>query len=114
MPYVLRNKNGKIKSFHQGEPPLDAEAMGPDNYNEIVKYLVDKQLLGDLQQVLVSSDLEMIRVLEDVVDLLCKNHIITFTDLPEAAQKKMTQRKNVRAGIDGIENLVSDEDDAIF
>ena len=114
MPYVLRNKNGKIKSFHQGEPPAEAEPMGPDNYNEIVTYLIDKKLVGELQQVLISSDLEMIRVLEDVIDLLCRNRVITFTDLPEAAQKKLTQRKSVRAGIDGIENLVSDEDEGIF
>lgn len=115
MPYVLRNKNGQIESFHLEAPPRKkAEPMGPDNHQEIIEFLTKTQSVDELQQVLSSSDLGLIRVLEDLIDLLCKNHVITFTDLPEAAQKKLTSRKSIRAGMDGIENLISEDDDAIF
>ena len=35
-------------------------------------------------------------------------------NLPDAAQKKLTSRKSVRAGLDGIENLIADEDEGLF
>jgi len=114
MPYVLRNKNGRIESFHHAAPSLEAELMGTENFQEIVEFLSKTNSLDELQQVLSSSDLDMIRVLEDVIDLLCKSRAITFTDLPDAAQKKLTSRKSVRAGMGGIENLIADEDEGLF
>ncbi len=88
--------------------------MGPENYQEIIGFLKETNSMDELQQVLSSSDLDIVRVLEDVIDLLCKNHVIAFTDLPDSAQKKLTNRKNIRAGMGGIENLIADEDDSIF
>lgn len=114
MPYVLRDKNGKIKSFHKDSPSPAAELVSYENQHEVISFLMEIGSIPELQQVLLSSDLSLIRVLEDVVDLLCKNHLIVFTDLPETAQKKLTSRKNFRAGIGGIERLISEEDDGIF
>lgn len=114
MPYVLRNKNGQIKSFHQEAPSPKAERMDPENYQEIIEFLKETNSMDELHQVLLSSDLDIVRVLEDVIDLLCKNHIIAFTDLPDSAQKKLTNRKNIRAEIGGIGNLIADEEDSIF
>lgn len=114
MPYVLRDGNGKIESFHKGAPSPEAELMGHENYQEIIEFLRETDSVDELQEVLLSSDLNFIRVLEDLVDLLCKNRVIAFTDLPDIAQNKLTCRKNIRAGIEGIENLISDEDGSIF
>ena len=114
MPYVLRNKNGQIKSFNQDAPSPKAELMAPENYQEIIDFLKKTNSMDELHQVLSSSDLGIVRVLEDVIDLLCKNHVIAFTDFPASAQKKLTNRKNIRADISGIENLITDEDDSIF
>jgi len=101
-------------SFHQKTKSAKAELVGPENYHEVIAFLKESNSVDELHQVLSSSDLDMVRVLEDVIDLLCKNRIITFTDLPDSAQKKLTSRKNIRAEISGIENLVADEDDGIF
>ncbi len=114
MPYVIRNKNGQIISFHQKTKSPKAELMGPENYQEIIEFLKETNSMDELHQVLSSSDLDIVRVLEDVIDLLCKNHVIAFTDLPDSAQKKLTNRKNIRAEMSGIENLIADEDDSIF
>lgn len=43
------------------------------------------------------SDLEMIRVYEDVVDVLISKRIICLTDLPLAAQEKLLRRKHMRS-----------------
>ena len=128
MPYVLRNKNGQIKSFHKDAPSPKAERMDTENYQEIIEFLketdsfketnsMNRRVLSsdEVHQILSSSDLSIVRVLEDVIDLLCKNHIITFTNLPDYAQKKLTDRKIFRAEMSGIENLIADEkDDGIF
>ncbi len=114
MLYILRNKNGQIKSFHQEAPSSKAERMEPENYQEIIEFLKGTNSMDGLHEILSSSDLGIVRVLEDVIDLLCKNHVITFTDLPDYAQKKLTNRKNIRAEMSGIENLIADDDDSIF
>jgi hypothetical protein len=114
MSYVLRDANGQIISFHQEAPSPEAELMGPENYQEVIDFLKKTNSMDELHQVLSSSDSGIVRVLEDVIDLLCKNHVIAFTDLPASAQKKLTDRKNIRAEISDIGNLIADEDDSIF
>ena len=114
MPYILRNENGQIKSFHKEAPSPKSELMVPENYQEIIDFLKKTNSMDELHQVLSSSDLDIVRVLEDVIDLLCKNRVIAFTDLPASAQKKLTNRKNIRSDISGIKNLIADEDENIF
>ena len=114
MPYVLRDKNGKIESFHKDPPSPGAELVCYENEQEVISFLRDTGSISELQEVFLSSDLSLIRVLEDVVHLLCKNHTIVFTDLPEAAQMKLSGRKNFRSGMGDIERLISEEEDGIF
>jgi hypothetical protein len=100
--------------FHQDKPKSGGEVMNPENHEEIVEFLMRNQSQGELQKVLTSSDMDIVRVLEDLIDLLCKNHVIIFTDLPDVAQKKLADRKSIRVGLDSIGNLISKEDDGIF
>ena len=48
-----------------------------------------------LQQ-LSASDVEMIRVLEDLIAVLVEKNLITLTDLPYVAQKKILTRQKIR------------------
>ncbi|SBS26060.1 hypothetical protein MAQ5080_00417 [Marinomonas aquimarina] len=69
------------------------------------------------QELLTSSDQEMMRVLEDLIDLLTEKHLIHFTELPMAAQKKLLSRKFVRGIHNGNnEILIGDirADDALI
>lgn len=61
------------------------------------------------QQTLETSDLHMVRVLEDVINLLIERNIIRFTDLPSAAQGKLLSRRELREAV----NLLDHEDDNI-
>ncbi|WP_026279769.1 hypothetical protein [Thioalkalivibrio sp. ALJ16] len=58
---------------------------------------------------LQASDLELIRVLEDLVEVLTDKGVIRFTDLPDAAQRKLLGRKDLRASAQRL-NLVEDDD----
>lgn len=60
---------------------------------------------------LTASDLKLVRVLEDIVDLLIERDVIRFTDLPEQAQEKLMERKSMRASMRSGLNLLGSGDD---
>jgi hypothetical protein len=57
---------------------------------------------------LAPSDLPMIRVLEDLIDLLVERSVIRFTDLPQPAQEKLVSRRSARQSLRRL-NLLGDE-----
>ncbi len=48
------------------------------------------------------SDLEFVRVLEDVIGLLMDKGIIRFTDLPDVAQDKLSARQSLRRKMNSV------------
>ena len=55
------------------------------------------------------SDTETIRVIEDLVDLLIEKKLILLTDLPAAAQKKLSERRQIRGDLCVLGNVIVDE-----
>jgi hypothetical protein len=49
---------------------------------------------------LSQTDTSLVRVLEDLIDVLITRGVIQFTDLPEAAQAKLLERRETRASLD--------------
>ena len=90
MPHVLRDAAGRIASVHR-DPVPGAERVPPD-HPEL------RELLGETasQAAFASLDAGLIRVLEDLVDVLVARNIICITDLPPEAQHKLFDRKNFR------------------
>lgn len=63
------------------------------------------------QDILENSDSDMMRVLEDLIDLLSEKRLIQFTELPLAAQKKLLSRKWIRGVHNGgDESLIIEEE----
>ncbi len=58
---------------------------------------------------LIDSDAGMVRVLEDLVDVLITRGVIQFTDLPVPAQAKLLQRRETRANLANRLDLLGDE-----
>ncbi|HHL2824980.1 hypothetical protein DJ535_02400 [Citrobacter murliniae] len=69
----------------------------------------NQQFLAMLQK----SDLEMVRVLDDLIYLLIRKGVIAITDLPPKAQVKLMNRANARQELGGLEQLLGG-DDRIF
>lgn len=59
---------------------------------------------------LSQSDTGLARVLEDLVEVLITRGTIQFTDLPEAAQAKLLERRQTRANLSQRLNLLPDDD----
>ncbi|SFN25030.1 hypothetical protein SAMN05660284_01022 [Formivibrio citricus] len=91
MPYVRRNSEGQITAlFHHSEP--DAQEFLPQHSPEIARFLgvpADSRLFTGLDE-------ELIRVVEDLIDVLITKNILRLTDLPLPAQEKLLSRKRLR------------------
>lgn len=65
----------------------------------------------DIKQQLSSSDIEFIRVLEDLIELLISNGTIRLTDLPPKALEKLNERKRTRKQLRKSLDLIADDND---
>ncbi|WP_235992249.1 hypothetical protein [Cellvibrio polysaccharolyticus] len=73
---------------------------------ELHDWLKTKEEVKARLDSLNSSDLELVRVLEDVVIVLVDRGVIQYTDLPEAARTKLDQRAIARADLEGLTHEV--------
>lgn len=104
MLYTKRNTSGEILMLSK-EPTTECnETIAPDS-PEVLAFLADQP--GSSSR-FIASDLAFVRVVEDILEVLLNKGIITFTDLPEAAQAKVMERKSLRSKNDV--GLLSDDD----
>lgn len=105
--YVKRGIDGEIVavSHTEGDGFLEFQ---PQGHPELCAYL-SREEQGREQ--LAATDLELIRVLEDLIDVLVYKDLIHFTDLPDAAQRKLLGRRNTRVKIREGLNLLDEDDE---
>ena len=64
---------------------------------------------------LSQTDTSLVRVLEDLIDVLINRGVIQFTDLPEPAQAKLLERRETRASLkDRLQLLPMDSDNDLL
>lgn len=110
MPYIKRNQNGEISSVsltHQEGYQRCEE----QDIEELDSYL---ERIEASEQNISGTDLPLVRVLEDLIDLLIDREVIRFTDLPEAAQQKLMNRRTLRTSLRAGLDLISDERDSVL
>lgn len=106
MPYIKRNASGKVIAI-SSEPMEGFAQASIEDQDDIAEYGVE--LLGREEHDLLKTDLDFVRVLEDVIELLMSKNLIQFTELPEASQKKMLERKKLRGGLSTKLDLLGDD-----
>ena len=109
MFYVQRNADGRLMRV---EPQAYAEATEtlPADHPDLQVWFASEVMAASLKQ-LQQSDLDMIRVLDDLIQVLTSKGVIRVTDLPTAAQAKLMDRSQAREALGGLSRLV-DEDEA--
>lgn len=93
MAYVFKNAAGWIAAVSESE-----------NFGEGWVFVADddESYLAFLEQMLSKnasfreSDIQLARVLEDLISILIDGNIIRFTDFPAAAQKRLNDRQSMR------------------
>ncbi len=107
MPFVRRDAQGRIASVHREQDSPDLQYLQPNN-REVMSFLAPgNERRGELQR----SDLEMIRVYEDLTDILIGKRIVVLTDFPPAAQEKLMRRKRLRSSLSPITEALAPVDD---
>ena len=107
MLYVERDKVGNITALHI-KSESNAREQKAIMDEEILEFLNKSVDTDPWVQLLSLSDIGIIRVLEDLIDLLIKKNVFMFTELPLEAQTKINERKQVREKI-GPDNLMVDD-----
>lgn len=110
MPFVARDPGGQVCALHKEMANEAAEYLSPDD-PEILNFI--EQSISELpsKPSMLQSDLDMIRVYEDLTDILLSKNIITLTDFPPAAQAKLMRRKRLRSSLSPITELLYNVDE---
>jgi hypothetical protein len=90
MPYVRRDAQGALLSLHRHAEGGASEWLDDGDPN-VLAFLAQPGSSG-FQQL----DADFIRVLEDLIDVLVQRRVINMTDLPAAAQDKLSARRDHR------------------
>ena len=109
MPYVARDTAGRITVVSDSPTDIAFDSV-PPNDPELRAFMGDTGN-DQARERLSASDLEMVRVIEDLVDVLIGKNLFNFTDLPRVAQKKLLNRRQLRRNLSVLTNLVGDADD---
>ncbi len=98
MPHVQRGPQGSIVAIF-GEVRQGITEWVPFNDPEVVSFLGCQgqpcPMIPDLNE-LSQIDMSLIRIIEDLIDLMTQKNMIMFTELPTAAQAKLLSKRSVR------------------
>jgi len=140
MPFVTRNEAGDVVAMYHSAQSTASEEL-PAEHPDVIKFMQsatdesaappsasEKDLLAEVIRNVVSeqqsqishtldelssSDLDMARVVEDLIEVLIQKQIIMSTDLPAIAMEKYTNRQSLRHKIKAIDSLIVEEKDII-
>jgi hypothetical protein len=109
MVYVQRDAEGRLLRVEHDPFEGMTETLAVES-DELHKWLTTREEVKERLASLQDSDLELVRVLEDVVGVLVTKGLIRYTDLPEAARRKLDRRAVTRAEIEGLSGLLGDDE----
>lgn len=114
MPYISRNESGEIVALYHLPPETGVEVEWLDGKDPQLHHFLHAGAATEQARLSLSNtDSEMIRVIDDLIELLIAKNVFTFTELPEVVQRKLGSRKQWREDLGLLSNLV-DTDEAIF
>ncbi|PXX76733.1 hypothetical protein SAMN05660489_00016 [Pseudomonas sp. LAMO17WK12:I10] len=112
MYYVQRDAQGQLVRV-EATPYAEATETLAADHNEIQQWFANEVVEVSLKQ-LKQSDLEMIRVLDDLIQVLTSKGVIRVTDLPPAAQAKLMDRTQAREALGGLSHLINDDETGLI
>jgi len=112
MPYIERDTDNRITAIFAEAQSDDTEFLAT-THPDVISFLNANASEEQSLQFLTSSDYELVRVLEDLIELLVDKNVVLFTDLPSPAQRKLVQRKRARQNLREENQLMVNENDIL-
>ena len=95
MIYVKRSTEGEITDIRfSPDPGFEQANLFDPEVSEFLQSSSENSAL--IKDVLDRVDMEMGRVVEDLIDVLVDKGVLNFTDLPEVVQNKLLFKKTIR------------------
>ncbi len=110
MAYVFKNSQGNVIAASASENLGKGWMFIEDNAREYLEFL-ENSLAENAP--FRESDIQLARVLEDLISMLIEKNIIRFTDFPQAAQKRLNDRQGMRKKTQ-LSKLIDENLDIIF
>ncbi|QEY64077.1 tryptophan synthase subunit beta [Metapseudomonas lalkuanensis] len=107
MVYVQRDEKGRVLRVEH-EPFDNMTQSMPANDPEVRTWFASRSLHDHLMS-LQHSDLELVRVIEDLVQVLVSRGVMNYTDLPAPARHKLQHRANTRSQVEDLGELVPED-----
>ncbi|PMR74887.1 tryptophan synthase subunit beta like protein [Billgrantia endophytica] len=109
--YIKRGDNGEIELVSR-EATADCREFLAGDSPELLAFFGQDGVQRQADE-LRQSDLEFVRVLEDVINVLMDKSVISFTDLPEPAQQKLLRRQSLRRRVNDV-GLFDEDDEGVI
>ena len=93
MAYIFKNAQGVVVAASAAESFGEDWAFVEDNSKEYLEFLENSLAKNAPFR---ESDIQLARVLEDLISILIERNLIRFTDFPQAAQKRLNDRQSMR------------------
>lgn len=92
----MRDDMGEIAAVfarpqHNGEEPIAMED------SELLAFVVGGDLQAALRSYLAGTDADLLRIVEDLDNVLIDRNLILVTNFPEGARRKLLKRTAIRA-----------------
>lgn len=113
MPFVKRDDRGQVTALFRERDP-EAQEYLPPQHEEVRAFVNASEAARDADAEFYRSDQSMIRVYEDLLDVLMEKKTVLLTDLPDAAREKLMGRKRLRSELTTIGEILSDESDGVL
>jgi len=91
MVYVARDSEGRVCDL-QDAPLGDALEALPGDHPDVLQFLHERWRQHELDRL----DLDFVRVIEDLIEVMIGRNLILFTDLPPKVQEKLARRREIR------------------
>lgn len=113
MIYISRNSDQQIVEIEFSpaphleeislfDPELKTFLESSEHSEKLIKTVLDK------------LDSDMVRVIEDLVDILIDKDVIRFTDLPQPVQNKLLFKKSIRSTLSEDNSILSNDEVITF
>lgn len=108
MIYIKRNADNKIEDIRfTPNPDYEFSSLFDPEIKEFIEETQNAELI---KKILKTMDLEMVRVIEDLVDILVDRRLILFTDLPEPVQNKLLFKRSIRENLAPETSMIDEEE----
>ncbi len=113
MPFVERDARGAIVAVHD-RPFAGATEELPADHQELAAFQGAIDETRQLRDGLSDSDLDIARVIEDLIDALLRRGLLQPSDLPSPALTKLTQRREMRGRLRTLLDPIENERDTLI